>query len=171
MKCPQNSVDQVVYFLPGAGEFHAGLDCCSYSCATQTSQHKEQGASVSLWTATRLEAKLLKRSNLLPLTSAQQWAKDCQKLLLPEMLLAQKLTSTLTHGGKVQLEGAVVRIRRSRTCLTRLREMVEGCCKHSKCLERERCRPLCGKETNHCGLSRGHVMRHRRSEGGMWCFH
>lgn len=31
-------------------------------------------------------------------------------------------------------------------------------------------RPLCGKETNHCGLSRGHLMRHRKSEGGIWCF-
>lgn len=171
MKCPQNPVDQV-YFLPRAGEFHAGLNCCRYSCSTQTSQQKEQGESVSLRTASGLEAQLLERSNLLPLTSAKQWAKDGQKLLLSERLLAQKLSSTLTHGGKVQLEGAVVGIRRRTTHMTRLREIVEGCCKQSKCLERE-CTVvhLCvGGKQIPVGYQWFRWWDTGRVKGGMWCF-
>lgn len=53
------------------------------------------------------------------------------------MLLAQKSSSTLMHGEKVQLEGAVLRMRRGRTHMTMLREIAESCCKHNKCLERE----------------------------------
>lgn len=40
------------------------------------------------------------------------------------------------HGEKVQLEGAVLRMRRGRTHVTMLREIAESCCKH-KCSVRE----------------------------------
>lgn len=80
------------------------------------------------------------------------------------MLLAQKLPSTLTHGEKVQLEGAVVRIRSSRTQMTALRGIAEGCCKHGKRLEREcTATDLCvGRKQITVGY---HMMRHSKSEG------
>ena len=75
------------------------------------------------------------------------------------------------HGGKVQLEGPVLRIRRVREDMTVLRETVKSCYKHRtcRCLEREHTVvDLCvGKETSHCELTNGHIMRHRESEGGM----
>lgn len=76
----------------------------------------------------------------------------------------------LMHGEKVQLEGPGLRIRRVREDMTVLRETVKSCI--CRCLEREHTVvDLCvGKETSHCELTNGYIMRHRESEGAMWCF-
>lgn len=73
------------------------------------------------------------------------------------------------HGEKVQLEGTVLRIRRIRADMIMLKETVKSCCKHHtcRCLERQHTVVdlYMGKETSHCGLTSGHMMRHRESEG------